>query len=181
MRQFAHACTFRYRFLSLTFGSTSRAKGCDMSLAIIPSARRVRCIHSRSSNFSWISAQEAVSHIPTCGLYFPSIYMCTPHSPATDRHKNGGISSLFPASNFGSWSPSTSRPASLFSGRPRLVVCTLVSILIDGCAILAAAIRWSARTLPTTPRAFRETDWALDRFFGCGAGSDSDGEREISV
>lgn len=85
---------------------------------------------------------------------------------------------MFPESSRGfPCTPATSELTSLSAGRPRLVVWTLVSILMDGWAILAAAIRWNARTLPITPRAFRETAWRFD-FRGRGAGSGGEGERE---
>lgn len=40
-----------------------------------------------------------------------------------------------------------------------------VSILMAGCAILAAAILWKARTLPRTPRAFFETRFRVEASF----------------
>lgn len=73
-------------------------------------------------------------------------------------------------------------PPSLSLGKPRFVVWTLVLILIEGCAILAAAMRCRARTLPRTPRAFRETAWLRDRFLRLRetVEESGEGEREAS-
>lgn len=82
----------------------------------------------------------------------------------TGWQRNGGTSSLSPASNPGlpSSGPSIISAPSSLSGCPRFVAWTLVSILMVGCAILAAAILWKARTLPRTPRAFWETRFLLE-------------------
>lgn len=85
-----------------------------------------------------------------------------------DWHRNGGTSSLSPVSRPGSSNSepdTTSKPPSVSSGRARLVAWTLVSILMAGCAILAAAILWKARTLPRTPRAFFETRFRVEASF----------------
>lgn len=89
---------------------------------------------------------------------------------------------MFPDSNRGfPCSPPNSGPASISAGRPRLLVWTVVSILMDGWAILAAAIRWNARTLPITTRAFLETVLRFDRFVERGAAGSGVGERDGSV
>lgn len=117
---------------------------------------------------------------PIGAAYTPLLSLA--HLPETDWHKKGGTSSVFPATNRGfPWSPGTSR-SSPSADKARLVDWTLVSILMDGCAILAAAIFWNARTLPITPRAFRETAWPLERFLVLrGAVEESgEGERDAS-